>query len=300
MFVLAGMRGSVKAAVAGRALKFITRISIAGIALGATAGPSLSGVKSTIVVDAYSGRVIRAYNADASHPPASLAKMMTLYLTFEALKSGKLRWNQRVRISRHAATRMPSKIYLRHGQRVRIRDLVYATAVKSANDAAAALAEAIAGSEFRFAQLMTRRAHQIGMKSTYFGTASGLPARGQRTTARDMARLGRALILHHGKYYHIFSTRYFRYGRRTFASTNRLLHRRRGVDGIKTGYTNRARFNLVTSARRGRKRVVTVVLGATSSRTRYNRTRWLIAQGLKGRPKTRQFAAIHRPGAAVV
>lgn len=300
MFGLAGMRGSVRAAQGGSARNFISGILIAGVALGAAAGPSLAGVKSLIAVDAASGRVLRAYNVDASHPPASLAKMMTLYLTFEALKTGKLRWNQRVLISRHAATRMPSKIYLKPGQRVRVRDLVYATAVRSANDAAAALAEAIAGSEFRFAQLMTRRAHQIGMKSTYFGTASGLPARGQRTTARDMARLGRALILHHRKYYHIFSTRYFRYGRRTYASTNRLLRRGvRGVEGMKTGYTHRARFNLVTAVRRGKRRVLTVVLGATSSRVRYRQTRRLIAKALNSRPQTRQFAAVHRPGAAV-
>jgi D-alanyl-D-alanine carboxypeptidase len=299
VFELAGMRGSASAARGGLGLKsIIAGAFIAGAALGATAGPVAASVKSMIVVDAYSGRVYRAYNADAHHPPASLAKLMTLYLTFEAIEKGKLRWNQRVRISHHAATRMPSKVYLKPGQRVRIRDLVYAAAVKSANDAATALGEAIAGSEFRFAQLMTRRAHQLGMKNTHFGTASGLPARGQHTTARDMARLARAIILYYTKYYHIFSTRYFRFGRRTYANTNRLLHRGK-VDGMKTGYTHRARFNLVTSVRHGKKRIITVVLGASSSRTRYRKTRWLIAKAFHSRPRTNQYAAIHKPSTVV-
>ena len=221
----------------------------------------------------------RRTTPNVTHPPASLSKLMTLYLTFESLSRGRFGWNTRVRISRHAATRPPSKLYLRRGQRVRVRDLVYATAIKSANDAAAALAEKISGSERRFARLMTQRARQLGMRRTVFGTASGLPAPGQRTTARDMAILARSLIHHYPQYTKVFGTRYYRYGRRGFRNTNRLLQSDRHVKGMKTGYTRRARYNLVTNAHNGNIHLITVVLGARTSNYRYWKTRRLLADG---------------------
>ncbi len=250
----------------------------AGLALAA-AGPVEARSRSSIAIDARSGLVLQSHNPDARHPPASLSKLMTLYLTFEAISRGRLGWNTRVRISRHAARRPPSKLYLRTGQRVRVRDLVYATAIKSANDAAAALAEKIAGSERRFARLMTRRARQLGMRRTVFGTASGLPARGQRTTARDMAILARSLLHHYPQSASVLATRHRRFGRRSLRNTNRLLGAHPHVDGMKTGYTRRARYNLITSARKGDTRLITVVLGARTSSYRYSKTRRLLASG---------------------
>ena len=250
-----------------------------GLAAMAASGPARAYSKSSITIDGRTGLVLQAHNADATHPPASLSKLMTLYLTFEALARGRFGWNTRVRISRHAATRPPSKLYLRRGQRIRVRDLVYATAIKSANDAAAALADKIAGSERRFARLMTQRARQLGMRRTVFGTASGLPARGQRTTARDMAILARSLIHHYPQYTKVFGTRYYRYGRRGFRNTNRLLRSNPHVKGMKTGYTRRARYNLVTNAHNGNIHLITVVLGARTSNHRYWKTRRLLANG---------------------
>lgn len=251
----------------------------AGLAASAAGEPAWAYTKSSITIDARSGLVLQAHNADASHPPASLSKLMTLYLTFEAMSRGRFGWNTRVRVSRYAARRQPSKLYLRTGQRVRVRDLVYATAIKSANDAAAVLAEKIAGSERRFARLMTQRARQLGMRRTVFGTASGLPARGQRTTARDMAILARSLVHHYPQYAKVFSTRYYRFGRRGFRNTNRLLQSHPHVEGMKTGYTRRARYNLVTSARNGKIHLITVVLGARTSNHRYWKTKRLLAGG---------------------
>lgn len=269
---------------AGRKVRSARRIAAvcclaSGLAAVAAVGPAWAYTKSSITIDARSGLVLQSHNANASHPPASLSKLMTLYLTFEAISRGRFGWNTRVRISRYAATRQPSKLYLRTGERVRVRDLVYATAIKSANDAAAALAVRIAGSERRFARLMTQRARQLGMRRTVFGTASGLPSRGQRTTARDMAILARSLIHHYPQYTKVFATRFYRFGRRTFRNTNRLLQSHPHVKGMKTGYTRRARYNLVTSAHNGRIHLITVVLGARTSNHRYWKTKRLLAGG---------------------
>lgn len=266
-------------------------VCMAGSLAAAAGVPAWAYTKSSITIDARSGLVLQAHNADASHPPASLSKLMTLYLTFEALSRGRFGWNTRVRISRYAATRQPSKVYLRTGQRIRIRDLVYATAIKSANDAAAALAEKIAGSERRFSRLMTQRARELGMRRTVFGTASGLPARGQRTTARDMAILARSLLHHYPQYAKVFATRYYRFGRRGFRNTNRLLQSHPHVKGMKTGYTRRARYNLVTSAHNGKVHLVTVVLGARTSNHRYWKTKRLLAGGWR---TARSSAYLHK------
>lgn len=270
-----------------RRVAFCVALGMAAAFSGGSAAQAY--VKSSITIDAKTGIVLQQRNADAAHAPASLSKMMTLYLVFEALSRRRLYWNTKVTISRHAATRSPVKLYFKVGQRVRVRDLVYATGVKSANDAAAALAEKLAGSEGRFARLMTIRARQLGMRGTVFRTASGLPAGGQRTTARDMAILTRSLIRHYPRYYRVFSTRYYRFGRRGLRNTNRLLHTHRNVDGGKTGYTRRARYNLVTTARRGRTRIITVVLGASSSNVRYRTTSALLARSWR-KARSVQFA----------
>jgi D-alanyl-D-alanine carboxypeptidase len=256
-----------------------------GVALVPSAeNQAQASVRAAIVLDQNTGRVYKSYNANVRHKPASLTKMMTLYLVFDALKAKRLRLNQWVRVSYRAASRPPSKMYLRAGQRISIRHLIYGMAVKSANDAATAAAEAVAGSEARFARMMTMKARELGMFRTVFRTASGLPAAGQITTARDMAVLARALRRDHPYYYRVFAARYFRYRGRLHGNTNRLLHRSGVVDGLKTGYTRRARYNLATSATNGRKRVVVVVLGASSSRERYRVTRNLLAFAWRARP----------------
>lgn len=267
--------------------------AILGVLLGAGAMPGLAtsasaaNVKSMLVMDYESGKIIRSYNIDALHAPASLTKVMTAYMVFDALKAKKLSMYQRVRVSTYASRRRPSKLYLRAGQTITVQQLLYAITVKSANDAAAVAAEAVAGSEAGFARLMTQKARQLGMKHTTFRNASGLPARGQLTTARDMSILARAVLRDHPEYYHFFSTRYFRYGRRTYRNTNRLLHRYRAVDGMKTGYTNAARFNLIASAVKGNRRVITVVLGGRTSTVRFRTSERLIAGAFKGMPKGR-------------
>ncbi|MGB0853459.1 MAG: serine hydrolase [Pikeienuella sp.] len=240
---------------------------------------------AALVMDARSGEVYHSRSADRKLHPASLTKMMTLYLAFEAVRDKRISLDQKVRISRHAARQVPSKIGLRAGRRYTIRDLIRATAVKSANDAAVALAEAIAGSEKKFAAQMTARARQLGMSRTTFKNASGLTARGQLSTARDMATLGRSLFYDFPQYYNLFGRKAtVAAGKKIYATNRRLLSSYRGADGIKTGYTNAAGYNLVSSARRGSERVIAVVLGGKSSRWRNRRIAELLDLGFRKAP----------------
>ena len=248
---------------------------------------------AALVMDARTGKVLHARSADRKLHPASLTKMMTLYLAFDAIKRGEISLNQKIRISKHAARQVPSKIYLKAGSRATIRDLIRATAVKSANDAAVALGEAIGGSERAFAKLMTQKARSMGMKNTTFRNASGLTAKGQMSTARDMALLGRALLYDYPQYYNLFGRKTTRTYGRTVRSTNRrLLSAYKGADGIKTGYTRASGFNLVSSAKRGDKRVIAVVFGGKSSRSRNRRIAELLDMGFKRSPR---YAAVVRP-----
>ncbi|MEM7523498.1 MAG: D-alanyl-D-alanine carboxypeptidase family protein, partial [Pseudomonadota bacterium] len=240
---------------------------------------------AAIVVDARDGKVLHSRSADRKLHPASLTKMMTLYLTFEAVRRGRLGLDQKVRISKRAARQVPSKIGLRAGSRVSIRDLIRATAVKSANDAAVALAEAVSGDEPQFAKAMTKRARELGMRNTTFRNASGLTAKGQLSTARDMATLGRALFYDFPQYYNLFGRRKTTAMGKTIHSTNRrLLRNYEGADGIKTGYTNAAGYNLVSSAQRGKKRVIAVVFGGRTSRSRNARVAELLDMGFARAP----------------
>jgi D-alanyl-D-alanine carboxypeptidase len=234
----------------------------------ASGGPANAAPYSAIVMDMRDGTVLYESNADRRQAPASLTKMMTLYLAFEAVESGQLSLDQKVRVSRHAARQPRSKLYLKAGQKVSIRSLIRASAIKSANDAAVALAEAIGGSEKEFARLMTVKARELGMKNTTFRNANGLTAKGHLSTARDMAILGRRLFFDFPQYYNIFSRKTARAGKKQVWNTNRLLSTYRGADGIKTGYTNAAGYNLVASAHRGNKRIVAALFGGKSSRTR--------------------------------
>lgn len=240
---------------------------------------------AAIVIDARDGKVLHSRSADQRLHPASLTKMMTLYMAFEAVTAGRISLDRKVRVSRHASRQVPSKLYLRTGQSVTIRDLIRATAVKSANDAAVALAEALGGSEHDFARQMTVRARQLGMKNTAFRNASGLTAKGQYSSARDMAILGRALFYDFPQYYNLFGRKQTTAAGKSIRSTNRrLLGSYRGADGIKTGYTNAAGYNLVSSAERGSERIIAVVFGGKSSRWRNARTAELLNMGFSRAP----------------
>ncbi|MBK8456797.1 MAG: D-alanyl-D-alanine carboxypeptidase [Phyllobacteriaceae bacterium] len=257
------------------------------------ASPVQAAKHSAIVIDAATGKAMHADNADALRYPASLTKMMTLYLTFEALSRGKIKKSTRIPVSRHAANQPPSKLGLKPGQTITVEAAIYALATKSANDAACALGEALGGSENRFAGMMTAKARALGMSRTTFRNASGLPNPAQVTTARDMARLGMALRQHFPGYFKVFATRSFTYGKRRMANHNKLLGHVAGVDGIKTGYTRASGYNLVTSAGAGNKRIVAVVLGGKTGRSRDIEMTGLVNAWLpKASGKTTKAAAI--------
>ncbi|WP_330165912.1 serine hydrolase [Aurantimonas coralicida] len=220
------------------------------------------------VIDANNGQVLYNDRADEYRYPASLTKMMTLYMTFDALKSGRISMKDKMPVSAYAAGRPPSKIGLKTGSTLTVEEAVYSLVTKSANDAAVVLGEFQAGSESAFAARMTAKARQIGMPKTTFRNANGLPDSGQKTTARDMATLGIALREHFPEYYKIFSTRSYSFRGRRLGNHNRVLGRVKGVDGIKTGYINASGFNLVTSIERDGKSLVAVVMGGRSGRSR--------------------------------
>ncbi len=235
---------------------------------------------ASIVMDMRDGRVLYEHHADRRQQPASLTKMMTLYLTFEAVENGQLGLDQKVRISRNAARQPASKLYLKHGSYVSIRSLIRASAVRSANDAAVALADAIAGSERDFARLMTRKARQLGMRNTVFKNANGLTEQGHLSTPRDMAILARHLYFDFPAYWNIFSRKAtYAAGKQVWNTNRRLLASYRGADGIKTGYTRAAGYNLAASARRGSERVVAIVFGGKSSAWRNARVAELLDKG---------------------
>jgi D-alanyl-D-alanine carboxypeptidase len=239
------------------------------LAWAAAVAPAAAAPRyAAAVIDARTGAALHESNASTRLHPASLTKMMTLYMVFEAIQTGRLSLDQRVPVSAHAAGQPPTKVGLRAGQRVAIRDLIRSAAVRSANDSAVTLAEAVGGSESRFGQMMTTRARQIGMKNSTFRNASGLTAAGHLSTAEDMALLGRRLFYDFPQYYNLFSRQQTEAFGRTITNTNRLLGSYRGADGIKTGYTRAAGFNLVASAERGDKRVIAVVFGGRSSASR--------------------------------
>ncbi len=240
---------------------------------------------AAMVIDARSGEVLHSRNADARLHPASLTKMMTLYVVFEAVRNGEITLDTKVRISKHAASEPPSKLGLRAGQKIALRYLIRAAAVKSANDAATALGEAISGSEAAFARRMTRTAKALGMSRTTFKNAHGLTESGHLSTARDMTTLGRHILYDYPDYYNLFSRTSTNAGVKTVNNTNRrLLAAYRGADGIKTGYTRAAGFNLVASARRGNERIIATVFGGKSSASRNAKVAELLDMGFRRAP----------------
>lgn len=249
-------------------LRLLTVITIiAAIALASV--PAQANSKyAGFVIDANTGKTLYASSADAPRYPASLTKMMTLYMIFDAMKSGKMSKKTRIRVSREAASRPPSKIGLKPGQTISAEQAIYALVTKSANDVAAAVGEHFAGTEAKFGQMMTRKARQIGLRKTTFRNASGLPNSRQKTTARDMAKLGIALQEHFPEHFRYFKTRSFTYKGRRYGNHNRLLGRVRGVNGIKTGYTRASGFNLVSSVNHKGRRIVAVVMGGRTGASR--------------------------------
>lgn len=292
----------------GRVFTRVLSVIILSIAFFATSLSVASANKkyAGIVVDAKTGRTLYAYKADSLRYPASLTKMMTLYMLFEQMEKGRVSKRTRIRISRHAASMQPSKLGIRVGGSLTAEQAIYALVTKSANDVAAAVGEHIAGTESKFAVLMTRKARSIGMSRTTFKNASGLPNSKQVTTARDMATLGIAMREHFPKYFKYFKTRSFKFGKRVYGNHNRLLGKVRGVDGIKTGYTRAAGFNLVTSVYDRKRSIVGVVMGGKSGSSRNQQMTNLIKKYIgkastgrdrivvaKGRPST-AFASIFK------
>jgi D-alanyl-D-alanine carboxypeptidase len=270
---------------------------------------------AAMVMDARSGEVLHSRNADTRLHPASLTKMMTLYIAFEAVERGEIDLDTKVRISRHAASEPPSKLGLKAGQRIAFRYLIRAAAVKSANDAATAIGEALEGSEAAFARRMNRTAKALGMTRTTFKNAHGLTQNGHMSTARDMTILGRHVLYDYPEYYNLFSRKSTHAGVRNVSNTNRrLLAAYRGADGIKTGYTRAAGFNLVASAERGPERIIATVFGGTSTSARNARVAELLDMGFKRAPsrvalrkpnkppyiKTALANGVGRPGAVAI
>jgi D-alanyl-D-alanine carboxypeptidase len=251
-----------------------------GIAFAlALAQPAAAARMSSLVVDADTGEILTADNPDLQNYPASLTKMMTLYLTFEAMQAGRLSLDSRLSVSAHAAAQAPSKLNLQPGGSIKLDDAIRGIAVKSANDAAVVVAEALGGSEARFAQAMTAKARALGMTNTQFRNASGLPNRGQITTARDIAILALALRRDFPQYYRYFSEVEFNYRGTTHINHNHMLGRISGVDGVKTGFIRASGFNIATSAERYGRRIVGVVLGGNSPSLRDQHMADLLDEG---------------------
>lgn len=255
-------------------------VAATAILLAAGIAPKSALAKSAaIVVDASSGDVLYAFQPDIPLRPASLTKMMTIYMAFEALETGRLRLDQKLTVSRRATWQRPSRLGLRRGRTITVKDAILALVTKSANDVAVVLAEALAGTEQKFAMRMTARARALGMNNTSFRNASGLHHPQQWTTARDMVKLAAALIDNHPERYRYFSTTSFSWKKRRYKNHNALLAKYDGMDGIKTGYTRQSGYNLAASAERKDRRLIGVVLGNRTSALRDWRMKTLLDFG---------------------
>ena len=236
---------------------------------------------SSIIIDAENGDILSASNADELRYPASLTKVMTLYITFDALNKGIIKLDDDLKVSRHAANMAPSRLGLRAGETVKVKTCIEALIVKSANDCATVLAENLGYSEKNFAQTMTQVAKELGMKNTTFRNANGLPNKAQKTTARDMALLAAAMYHHFPQYYKLFSLKKFTYNGQTIYTHNNILKTFEGADGMKTGFTNAAGFNIITSAQRDGHRVIAVTMGHNTAKERDRHVSKMMDKGLK-------------------
>jgi D-alanyl-D-alanine carboxypeptidase len=245
---------------------------------------------AAVVIDAKNGQVLYGANANKRHYPASITKVMTLFLMFDAIKAGKLSLDGTIKISRRAARQPASKLGIKAGKRLKVRTAIMALVVKSANDVATAVGEHMGGTERKFSYLMNKKAQATGMVNTTFRNASGLPNRRQLTTAHDLALMVRALQKSHPQFYKLFSTRSFRYGGRKHDNHNRLLDRYQGADGVKTGYIRASGFNLAASAKRAGRRLIGVVMGARSPRVRDLHMMGLLERGFEKVTRGRYIA----------
>jgi D-alanyl-D-alanine carboxypeptidase len=256
-----------------------TKVRPTAAASSWVANPAVDGRDAYIILDATSGRELSSDQPDQLRHPASLTKLMTIYLTFSALDSGRLSLGDGLPVSINALNAPPTKMGLPPGGTVSVRDAIMALVTRSANDAAIVLAEAMGGDEASFAQMMTNKARQLGMSSTVFRNASGLPNREQVTTSRDLARLAFALMRDFPHYYPVFSVQSWPYRGRILENHNRMLASYEGADGLKTGYTNASGFNLVMSAVRDNRRLIGVVMGGDSAGQRDRLMAMLMDQG---------------------
>jgi D-alanyl-D-alanine carboxypeptidase (penicillin-binding protein 5/6) len=252
----------------------ITATLVVAAPLSAMAG------SASLILDARTGKVLSSENADVLNHPASLTKMMTIYMAFEALNRGKINWDTPIVMSKYAAARPPTKLGARAGTSITVREAILGMITKSANDAATAMGEKLGGSESNFASMMTQKARQLGMSRTVFVNASGLPDGRQITTARDMSTLAVALMKNYPREYRLFSTASFNFRGRQIRGHNNLMYRYQGMDGIKTGYTNASGFNLVSAVKDGNRRVVGVVLGGRTARSRDDKMAGLLDQAM--------------------
>jgi D-alanyl-D-alanine carboxypeptidase len=248
------------------------RAAVLSVAVGSTGvlvGQAAQAEKyAALVMDSTTNEILHSRNADDARYPASLTKVMTLYLLFDAINAGEVSLSDRMTVSRNAAAQPPSNLKLKAGDKIKVEDAIYALVTKSANDVAVVLAEHLGGTERKFAQQMTDKARDLGLKDTTFKNASGLPNTAQLTTAYDLALLADALVENHAQYYHYFETKRFEWGRLVYRGHNELVGKVDGVDGIKTGYTRASGFNLMTSAERDGHRVIAIVLGGATAKSR--------------------------------
>jgi D-alanyl-D-alanine carboxypeptidase len=250
----------------------LCRAAVMTLAVGSGAvvlSPSAVAEKyAALVMDADTNEILHSRNADDPRYPASLTKVMTLYLLFDALDAGEVSLNDKMTVSRNAAAQPPSNLRLKAGDKIKVEDAILALVTKSANDVAVVIAEHLGGTERKFAVKMTDKAHDLGLKNTTFKNASGLPNTEQTSTAYDLALLADALLDQHGQYYHYFERKKFDWGRMVYKNHNELVGKVEGVDGIKTGYTRASGFNLMTSAERDGHRVIAVMLGGATAKSR--------------------------------
>ena len=250
---------------------------------------------AAMAVDVHTGKILYSHNIDKPHHPASLTKIMTLYMLFEYIEAGRFHMNTPLKVTENASRQAPSKLGLKPGSSILVKDAIKALITKSANDVAVIVAENLAGSEYRFTQLMTWKARKMGMNKTVFVNASGLPDKRQTTTARDMITLGLRIQKDFPQFYPLFKTKRFSYRGKVYKNHNGLMSRMPGIDGIKTGYTRASGFNLTSSIWKGRKHVVAVVMGGRTARKRDNFMARVLNKSLRkarnGKTKTQFVAA---------
>lgn len=280
-----------------RIFAFLALAGFLALTIGAPAAEA-KPVAASIVVDAETGEVLSRSNADTLTYPASLTKMMTLYLLFDAIDSGKVKLTDKIKFSANAAGEPATNLAAKPGYTIQVETAILALIIRSANDVATAVGEHLAGSEQEFARLMTKKARELGMSKTTFRNANGLPNPDQRTTARDMAVLGVAMLRDHADYYSYFSRTKFTYRGVAYATHNRVLKKFEGADGMKTGYIRASGFNIVTSAERDGRRIVAVVLGGSSAPTRDKQVIKLMAAGFDIRTGAGDFLVAKAPGSA--